>query len=115
VHYIYQGILRDLTATPGGAYLPVFSPDGTRILFSTTAAGASAPDLYVVNIDGTGLRRLTNHPASDTSPTWSPGGQEIAFTSDRAGREQVYIMNRLGEGLRQVTREGNNQTPDWSN
>ena len=38
-----------------------------------------------MNRDGGGVRRLTNHPAIDTTPTWSPTGVQIAFTSDRSG------------------------------
>jgi TolB protein len=76
----------------------VFSPDGKRIVFHATAEGASAPDLYVINTDGSNLRRLTTHPDSDTTPTWSPSGTEIAFTSDRTGRPQIYIMSADGTG-----------------
>ena len=61
------------------------SPDGRQIAFRGTAEGASAPDLFVINVDGTNLRRLTTHPDSDTTPTWSPSGTQIAFTSDRTG------------------------------
>ena len=100
--FIYTGVLQDLTkgrfARNGGALLPVVSPDGRRVVFHAQAEGASAPDLFVINIDGTNLQRLTTHPDSDTTPTWSPSGAEIAFTSDRTGRPQIYIMNADGTG-----------------
>jgi TolB protein len=103
VSFIYTGVLQDLTkgrfGRNGGASLPVFSPDGRQVLFHATAEGASATDLFVMNADGTGTpRRLTTHPDSDTTPTWSPSGTEIAFTSDRTGRPQIYIMNADGTG-----------------
>ena len=102
ISYITTGVLQDLTkgrfARNGGASLPVFSPDGRRIVFHATAENASAPDLYVINTDGTNMRRLTTHPDSDTTPTWSPSGTEIAFTSDRTGKPQIYIMSAEGTG-----------------
>ncbi len=102
VSFIYTGVLQNVTkgrfARDGGAYLPVISPDGTRILFAATPEKANAQDLFVVNIDGSNLRRLTTHPDSDTTPTWSPDGKQIAFTSDRTGRPQIYIMNADGSG-----------------
>jgi TolB protein len=103
---IYTGVLQDLTkgrfARNGGASLPVFSPDGRQIVFHSTAEGASATDLFAINVDGTNLRRLTTHPDSDTTPTWSPTGTQIAFTSDRTGKPQIYIMNADGSGLRRL-------------
>jgi Tol biopolymer transport system component len=68
------------------------SPDGRQLVFAATPEKASAPDLFVINVDGTNMRRLTTHPDSDTTPTWSPDGTEIAFTSDRTGKPQIYIM-----------------------
>ena len=101
VSFIYTGVLQNLTKGQfrDGAYLPVFSPDGKQIVFHATAEGASAPDLYLMNADGTNMRRLTTHPDSDTTPTWAPSGKQIAFTSDRTGKPQIYIMNIDGSGL----------------
>lgn len=61
---------------------PAFSPDGGRIVFSGTVGGTS--DLYAVNIDGTGLDRLTNDPVGDLQPQWAPDGKRIAFATERA-------------------------------
>ena len=73
-------------------FLPVFSPDGTRIAFTSNRDGN--PEIYVMNRDGSNVRRLTNHPAVDATPTWSPNGTQIAFTSDRTGTPQIYIDGR---------------------
>ena len=102
VSFIYTGVLQNVTkglfAQNGGASLPVFSPDGRQIVFAATAEKAGAHDLFVINADGSNRRRLTTHPDSDTTPTWSPDGKEIAFTSDRTGRPQIYIMSASGTG-----------------
>ncbi|HVX40587.1 MAG TPA: hypothetical protein VHB25_13535 [Gemmatimonadaceae bacterium] len=60
---------------------PSWSPDGTRLVFSGTSGGIS--DLYIVNSDGTGLRRLTDDRYGDLQPQWSPDGKTIAFATDR--------------------------------
>ena len=54
-------------------FLPVWSPDGTRIAFQSNRDGNA--EIYVMNRDGSGIRRVTNHPLSDATPTWSPVGQ----------------------------------------
>ena len=102
--HITTGVLQDLTKGifRDGAYLPVFSPDGRQIAFAATAEGAGAQDIFVMNADGTNRRRITTHPDSDTTPTWSPSGTQIAFTSDRTGKPQIYIMNVDGSGLRRL-------------
>ena len=105
VSFITTGVLQNLTKGRfrDGAYLPVFSPDGKQIAFAALAEGANAQDIFVMNADGSGTpRRLTTHPDSDTTPTWSPTGTQIAFTSDRTGRPQIYIMNVDGSGVRRL-------------
>jgi TolB protein len=52
-----------------------------------------------MNADGSGLTRLTNNPADDRMPDWSPDGTCIAFHSNRDGNEEIYIMNADGSGV----------------
>ena len=92
--------------------LSAFSPDGLRVAFNSNRDNSS--DIYVANVDGTNVQRLTSHPAIDTSPTWSPNGQQIAFTSDRAGQPQIYVMGADGTGLRRLTYETYCDRPTWS-
>ncbi len=82
-------------------YLPRISPDGTKIAYGSSRNGA-AMDVYVVNRDGTGERRLTNNPAIDGAPTWAPSGNIIAFTSDRSGSNRIYLMNPEGGEVRSI-------------
>jgi TolB protein len=92
-------------------YLPAWSPDGTKIAFMSNRDGN--PEIYIVNRDGSGLRRVTNHPAIDATPTWSPAGTQIAFTSDRGGNPQVYIVNVDGTGLNKITSESHCDRATW--
>lgn len=83
---------------------------GGRIVFSSTRDGNS--EIYSANPDGSDIRRLTNHPGIDVSPTCGPGG--IAFVSSRHGGPQVFVMGTGGGAARRITYRGNhNQTPAW--
>jgi len=80
---------------------PAWSPDGTRIAFTSQQNGNG--DLYVIGVDGQGMRRLTRHPARDEYAAWSPDGERIAFGSLRNGNFDVFIMRSDGSELQQVT------------
>jgi Tol biopolymer transport system component len=64
-----------------GANSPSWSPDGKQLVFSGNTGGIT--DLYIINRDGSGLRRLTHDKFGDLQPQWSPDGRTIAFASDR--------------------------------
>ncbi len=67
-----------------------------------------------MNRDGSGVRRLTNNPAIDTTPTWSPTGAQIAFTSDRSGSPAIYVMGADGLNLRRISTDGYCDRATWS-
>src|SRR4029077_20645592 len=69
---IYQGTMEEVTKGGEESWLPAWSPDGTKICLASPRGGGGHTQLYVINRDGTGLRRLTDHPSINTSPTWSP-------------------------------------------
>ena len=76
------------------------SPDGKHLVWA--AWQGKNRDVYVCDQDGQNERRLTHHPAMDTSPTWSPDGKRIAFASHRVGRKaQVWIVP-IARGLPQL-------------
>jgi TolB protein len=94
------------------SYLPACSPDGKRIAFTSSRDGN--PEIYVMNFDGSGVQRVTNHPSIDVTPTWSPTGSQLAFVSDRSGSPQIYIVNVDGTGLVKITSEAACDRPTWS-
>ncbi len=61
------------------------------------------------------MRRLTNNPAIDSTPTWAPTGTQIAFTSDRSGTPQIYLVAADGLGpVQRLTSESYADRPTWS-
>ena len=85
----------DPSATPG----PI-SLDG-QIAFERTVDGNT--DLYLMNLDRTGLVRLTDDPADDENPGWSPDGLRIVFTRDVDGAGDLFSMNADGADLARLT------------
>jgi Tol biopolymer transport system component len=60
-------------------------------------------DIYTMSADGNNLTNLTNNPAQDANPVWSPDGKRIAFESDRDGFTQIYLMDGDGSNVIQFT------------
>lgn len=84
-----------------------------EVTFSSSRDGNS--EIYVMNISGGNLRKLTTSFGIDVSPAFSPDGANIAFVSDRGGSPQIYIMDSNGRGIRRLTFEGSyNTSPSWS-
>jgi Tol biopolymer transport system component len=76
-----------------GLQTPSWSPDGRQLVFTGFDGGLS--DLFIVNRDGTGLRRLTTDKYADLQPAWSPDGKTIAFVTDR-GSDTDFEDLRFG-------------------
>jgi Tol biopolymer transport system component len=92
--------------------LPVWSPDGQRIAFTSTHDENT--DIYVMNPDGSQRSRLTNDPAEDRSPAWSPDGQRIAFVSAMDGTGGVFLIDRDGSRRTQLIADPHVMNPAWS-
>jgi TolB protein len=111
---IFQGTLEEATKGSSESWLPSWSPDGSRLCFSSTRDQPGNSELYVMNRDGSNIRRLTNDKAADITPTWSPSGTQIAFVSDRTGTPQIYVIGADGLGLQRITSESYADRPTWS-
>jgi Tol biopolymer transport system component len=96
----------------GSDSMPSWSPDGEQIAFTRGYRGRT--DIYVVRLDGTGLRRLTKQVGQHYSPTWSPNGRRIVFVTALYQRRVIDVMNADGTQQRRlITGRGGYIDPDW--
>lgn len=78
---------------------------------NTTTPG----EIHTLYADGSAIFNLTNHPADDRTPAWSPDGTQIAFTSTRDGHSQIYVMDINGGNLRRISHgDATDWSPTWS-
>jgi Tol biopolymer transport system component len=114
------GQVRRVTSLPPAAsvdYAPRFSPDGTRLVFTREVDEASGDAaLYVVNLDGSGLRRITSGDVYPGDADWSPDGTRIVFEDLQSQFGSVWIVGSDGSNLRNVTAtaSGGFADPVWS-
>ncbi|HKR22293.1 MAG TPA: carboxypeptidase regulatory-like domain-containing protein, partial [Pyrinomonadaceae bacterium] len=107
---------------------PSWSPDGTKLVFSSSRSGPGKVEIWVANLNGTGLVKLTTNIqvgqdgqgpifSSDTDPAWAPDGSKIAFASTREGiaDTEIWLMNPDGSNPVRITaNDVDDRTPDWS-
>jgi TolB protein len=106
--------LRRITTGESYADRPTWSPAPFNEIAYTARSGPGF-DIKVYDI-GTGQSHaITFGEGSNESPAYSPNGRHLAFPTTRWGRVQVATMTRDGRDVRQITRDGNNWTPSWSN
>lgn len=93
---------------------PSFSPDGKRIVYTSTVSGQR--QIYAMNSDGTFPVRLTFDGRNNESPTWSPAGDKIAFAGmDEDGDFDIFVMNTDGTDMRRLTYDSSsNEAPSFS-
>jgi len=82
--------------------------------FVFTSARDGNSEIYVANLDGSGVARLTFDPGVDDCPTWSPDGKHIAFISRRTGFSEIHVMNANGSNVVQRTFNSDCDCPSWS-
>jgi len=92
--------IEPLTADAGNNGFPSYSPDGKQIVFRSGRDGDK--NLYIMDRDGTNVRRLTNGRWTDTMCDWSPLGDWITFSSDRGDDFEVWLIRPDGSGLRKL-------------
>lgn len=93
---------------------PVMSPDGSRIAFRRIIGDRNS-EVFVAEADGSNPRNLTNHPAYEGWPAWSPDGSHIAFAGNRNSAYQIFVMKADGSDATLLANtEGRATTPRWS-
>lgn len=119
------GLYRNLTRTPGYDAEGAYSPDGRQIVFSSNRAVYARTltdkekaqleldpsyflDVYVMNADGSNVRRLTDTPGYDGGTFWSPDGSRIIWRrfSEDGARAEIYTMKPDGTDQRRITNIG---------
>jgi WD40 repeat protein len=106
----------NLTNNPPGDSDPNWSPDGTKIAFTSTRGGQQGyRQIYVMNANGSNRIRLTNNPGTATDPSWSPDGTKIAFALiTNFVANDIYVINTNGTNQIRLTNTSNNYEPVWS-
>jgi TolB protein len=80
---------------------PAWSPDGTQLAFMSSQGGD--PEIYVSDLAGAHLKRITFAAGVSTSPAWNPKtGKQIVFVSDRAGSPVLYLSNSDGSDVQKI-------------
>ena len=101
-----------ITSRPGGAWDPVWSPDGTRILFASEVSGVA--QLFIIDADGSDARQVTDLPGIRGRNDWSADGVTLTTYIGFAWDRDIYVFDTNGENLRQLTDGLNNLAPSFS-
>jgi Tol biopolymer transport system component len=109
--------LKQLTPAPGSDFEPAWSPDGTRIAFTSVRGGFR--QIYSLDVESLEITLLTNTTSAieSSQPSWSPDGTKITYMVKRVGAYQVWSMNEDGQEGVQLTHSGQeiwDYLPSWS-
>jgi TolB protein len=104
-----------LTSDGASDLHPRLNPGCTKIVFASRRAN-SGYEIFSMNLDGTGVTRLTNNGnADDVNPNWSPDGKRILYQSYQDGQAEIYTMNADGTGQIRLTNSSAYEgMPAWS-
>jgi len=90
-----------ITAGPGNDMAGSFSPDGGRVVFTSSRNGSF--DLFVADADGGNPVQVTSAPGNEAEPVWAADGERIVYQSEAGGTLQIWIVNADGTGARELT------------
>jgi TolB protein len=92
---------------------PAWSPNGQLLAFSWRRPNGNY-DLYIMEIVTRQLVELTRDAGRNERPSWAPDGRHLVFESTRTGTRQIWSMLADGTSARQLTKQGQNESPNWS-
>lgn len=88
---------------------PALSPDARRIAFDWHG------DIWICPVEGGAAERVTDDPADEQKPCWSPDGKSLAFSSDRCGNRDLFVIDLATRRVRQLTfHSADDDSPAWS-
>ncbi|HVL39592.1 MAG TPA: DUF5050 domain-containing protein [Fimbriimonadaceae bacterium] len=94
--------------------MPTVNAEGKVVFASNHEQPAdSGFNLFMVDLDGQNLKKLTQDGTFNFNPCWSPDGKRIAYNAAVGGTHQVFVMNADGTGVKQLTTKGPNYDPSW--
>jgi len=102
-------ILEEITATPSVDGFPTSQSEGGQLAFASARSGS--PQIYLINLDGTGLIPLTNIQEGACQPDWSPDGSQIVFISPCRSRGEFYENTYTDSSIFVMNADGTNQKP----
>ncbi len=107
--------LRRLITGGGDASEPAWSPDAQFMAFEWRVSETGTYDAYLIDIASGQITQLTHDAGRNEHPTWSPDGRHLVFESTRGGSREVWMMLANGSNPKQLTTQGENWNPNWSN
>jgi Tol biopolymer transport system component len=114
---VCRGLVRNLTGFTGSHHetQPAWSPDGMQLVFASAPDPFAPTDLYVIGMDGRGLRQLTDTVESEFNPAWSTDGDQLAFMRFGGNVATIYRMDVNGDNTRMLPQNENfHLNPVWS-
>lgn len=93
---------------------PSWSPSGEWIVFAGRETTKENMNIFVTDLTGSQIRRLTYKAGDNEDPSWSPDGRFVAFTSTRRGKREIFVMDADGSAPNPLAElKGNSFTPNW--
>ncbi len=107
--------ITNLTNSPTADMCPDWSNDNKNIVFDSKRDDKNR-DLYIMAVDGTDVKRLTNEPnQQDKCPAFSPDDSRITYICTANGDMDIFVMNRDGSGVKNLTNNpGSDRCPSWT-